>query len=68
MKIRLRLREVAKQKGFSMGRLSRESNVSYNTVKRIYDDPYYSITTHTLAKFAKALSVPSAELLEDEHS
>lgn len=65
MKIRLRLKDVAKRKGFSMGRLSRESGVSYNTVKRIYDNPYYSITTHTLAKFATALDVSSSELLED---
>jgi DNA-binding Xre family transcriptional regulator len=66
MRIRLRLKDVAKQKGFSMGKLSRESDVSYNTIKRIYDNPYYSITTHTLAKFAEALNVSSSELLADE--
>ncbi len=63
--IRLRVIEIARQKGISMGKLSRMSDVSYNTVKRIADDPYYSITTVTLAKLAKALGVPSTELIED---
>ena len=63
--VRLRVKEVAQQKGFSMGKLSRVSDVSYNTIKRIYDDPYYSITTVTLGKLAKALGVPTAELIED---
>ncbi|QBD76428.1 XRE family transcriptional regulator [Ktedonosporobacter rubrisoli] len=63
--IRLRIKEVAKQKKISMGKLSRTADVSYNTIKRIYDNPYYSATTITLAKLAKALGVPSSELIED---
>ena len=65
MAVRLRVKEVAQKKGFSMGRLSRTSDVSYNTIKRIYDDPYYVITTLTLGKIAKALDVPTASLIED---
>ncbi len=33
--IRLRVKEVAEQKGFSMGRLQRDAGVSYNTVKEV---------------------------------
>ena len=63
--IRLRVKEVAKEKGFSQGRLSRVANIHENTLKRIYRDPYAIITTETLDKLARALGVPSSELIED---
>lgn len=63
--IRLRVKEVAQEKGFSQGRLSRVANIDENTLKRIYRDPYAIITTETLNKLARALGVPSSELIED---
>ena len=63
--IRLRVKEVAKEKGFSQGRLSRVANIDESTLKRIYRDPFAIITTETLDKLAKALGVPSSELIED---
>lgn len=63
--VRLRVKEVAQEKGFSLGRLSRASDVAYNTVKGIYRDPYKEVTTTTLNKIAKALGVPASELIED---
>ncbi len=63
--IRLRIKEVAQEKGFSQGRLSRVANIDENTLKRIYRDPYAIITTETLDKLAKALGVPSSALIED---
>jgi DNA-binding Xre family transcriptional regulator len=65
MTVRLRVKEVARQKGFSMGKLQREADVAYNTVKRIFKDPYYVTTTETLGKLARALGVPPGELLEE---
>lgn len=62
--IRLRVKEVAKEKGFSMGKLSRASDVSFTTVKRMFDDSNYSVTTFTLDKLARALKVHPAELIE----
>lgn len=62
--IRLRVKEVAKEKGFSMGKLSRASDVSFTTIKRMFDDSDYSVTTFTLDKLAKALKVHPAELIE----
>ena len=62
--VHLKVKEVAERKGVSMGKLSRKSDVAYNTIKRIYDDPNYSPTVNTLAKLAKALDVPIAELIE----
>jgi DNA-binding Xre family transcriptional regulator len=61
--IRLKIKEVAKEKGFSMGKLSRTADVSYTTIKAIYSDPYYSITTYTLDKIATALDVDPRELI-----
>lgn len=65
MAIRLRVKEVARQKGFSMGKLQRDADVAYNTVKRMYKNPYHVITTETLGKLAKALGVHPGELLEE---
>ena len=64
--IRLRVKEVAQEKGFSLGKLSRASDVAYNTVKAIYRNPYKEVTTTTLNKLAAALGVPASELIEDE--
>ncbi len=65
MKIRLRIKEVAQEKGFTQGRLSRKANIDPTTLRRIYHNPYTVITTETLARLAEALGVPSAELIED---
>lgn len=62
--IRLKIKEVAAQKGLSQGRLSRIANIDENTLKRIYRDPYAIITTETLDKLAIALGVDVRELLE----
>jgi len=48
-----------------MGKLQRDADVAYNTVKRIFKDPYYVTTTETLGKLAKALGVPPGELIEE---
>ncbi len=63
--LRLRVKEIAKEKGFSMGKLSRASDVDYNTIKRMYDDKKYSPTVDTLHKVAKVLKVSIAELVEE---
>lgn len=68
MAVRLRVEEIAKEKGFSMGKLQRDADVAYNTVKRIFKDPYYITTTETLGKLAKALGVSPGELIEEVSS
>ena len=62
--IRLKIREVAQQKGFSMSRLSRESNMAYKTVQTIWRDPYHEVTTTTLNKLARTLGVDPSQLIE----
>ncbi len=63
--VRLRVREIAEQKGISRGKLSRLSDLSYPTVRDIWNDPYRDVSVSTLEKLAKALGVSTAELIED---
>ncbi|HYT36936.1 MAG TPA: helix-turn-helix transcriptional regulator [Ktedonobacteraceae bacterium] len=63
--VRLRVKEIAESKGFNMSSLSRASDVSFNTIKRIFRDPYKEVTTTTLERIARALEVPTSELIED---
>ena len=65
MALRLRIKEVARKKGVSMGKLQRDADVAYNTVKRMYKNPYHVITTETLGKLARALGVSPGELIEE---
>ncbi|WP_069804137.1 MULTISPECIES: helix-turn-helix domain-containing protein [Thermogemmatispora] len=63
--IRLRVKEVAQAKGVSMSRLSRISDVNYKTIQQIWRDPFREVSIKTIEKLAKALEVPSHELIED---
>lgn len=63
--IRLRIKEIAESKGINQGQLSRLSDVGYTTIRRIFDDPYYSVNMSTLERIAKALGVPATELIEE---
>lgn len=65
--VRLKVKEVALQKGISMNKLSRISDISLTTIKKMFDDPYYSATTTTLDKIAKSLGVSINSLIEDDH-
>jgi DNA-binding Xre family transcriptional regulator len=63
--LRLRVREVAQEKGISMSKLSRIADVNYKTIQTIWRDPYHGLNTITLNKIAQALEVPTSELIED---
>jgi len=63
--VRIRVKEIAKQRGISMGKLSRDSDIAYRTIQRIYNDPDYIPTIPTLEKIAKVLGVRTGDLLED---
>lgn len=63
--LRLRVKEVAKEKGFSQGKLARAADMATNTLRAIYRDPYREISTMTINKLARALDVPVTELIED---
>ena len=63
---KLRVKEIAQEKGISRGKLSRLADVDPTTMKRVYDDPHYSPTLITLEKLAKALGVKIGDLIDDE--
>lgn len=63
--LRLRVKEVAQAKGFSMNKLSQRSEVSYHIIRDIYRDPFKTVNTDTINRLAQALGVPTTDLLED---
>jgi transcriptional regulator with XRE-family HTH domain len=63
--VRLRVKEILQQKGMSMGKLSRASDISFNTIRRVCNDPSYSPTLNTLVSIAKALNVSVSDLYEE---
>jgi DNA-binding Xre family transcriptional regulator len=65
MTIRLKVKDVAKQKGISQAKLSRLADLNISTVQLIYRKPLEAnITLITLDRIAKALGVDVRELLE----
>jgi DNA-binding Xre family transcriptional regulator len=63
--IRLKVKEVARQRGISQGKLSRLSDVDLTTLQRIYKNPTSAnVTVFTLDKLARALGVDASELIE----
>jgi DNA-binding Xre family transcriptional regulator len=65
MKTRLRIKEIAEEKGMSMTKLSHRSEVAYNTVRKLFRDPYAEVTVTTLRRIADVLGVSVKDLLED---
>lgn len=64
MKSRLRIKEVAQEKGISLTKLSQRSEVAYNTVRRVWRDPFTDVTLSTLQRLADVLGVDVRELIE----
>ena len=65
MKIRLRVKEVAQAKGFTMARLQRAADINLKTIQAIWHDPRHNASLNTLDKIAKVLGVPVTDLIED---
>lgn len=65
MATRLRVKDIAQQKGISMGKLSRQADISYRTVQRIYNEPDYFPSIPTLERIARVLGVRTGDLIED---
>ena len=62
--VRLRVKELAKERGISMSKLSRVADVSYNTVKTMYRHPEHGFNTKSLERIARALQVDLTDLFE----
>lgn len=66
MAVRHRVKELAEQRGYNISSLSRKADVSQNTMRRIWHDPYRNVDLTVLGRIAKVLGVKTGELLEDE--
>ena len=62
---RLRVKEVAQARGFTMARLQRAADINLKTMQSIWHNPRHDASLNTLDKLAKALGVPVTELIED---
>ena len=63
--LRLRVKEVAQEKGVGLARLSRLADISYKTVQKIWRNPYHDASLSTLNRLARVLNVPATNHLED---
>jgi DNA-binding Xre family transcriptional regulator len=63
--IRLRVKEVAEEKGMSMRKLASRAGIAYNTLRTLYRNPYRQVTTTTLEKLAYALDTSVINLIEE---
>ncbi|TMB81307.1 MAG: helix-turn-helix transcriptional regulator [Chloroflexi bacterium] len=65
MKLRLKVREIAESQGFNQSTLARKADVDFNTVKRVFRNPYRDVSISTLYRLSKALRVSLDELIEE---
>jgi transcriptional regulator with XRE-family HTH domain len=63
--LRLRVKEIAQQQGLGQGKLARMADLDIKTLARIYKNPYAEVSSVTLEKLARALSIPVADLIEE---
>jgi transcriptional regulator with XRE-family HTH domain len=62
---RLRVKEVAQARGFTMARLQRAADINLKTLQAIWHNPRHNASLNTLDKIAAVLGVPVTELIED---
>ena len=64
-RVRLKVKEIATQKGWTQTKLSRAADLNAKTVSDIFHNPYKDVAFSTLLKIAKVLGVDVAELIEE---
>ena len=64
MKVRLKVKEIALERGFNQSTLSRAANVDFKTIQRLFRDPYRDVSLSTIVKIAWALNISLNDLIE----
>jgi transcriptional regulator with XRE-family HTH domain len=64
--IRVKVRDIARQKGISQRQLVIRSGLDIRVVQRVMRDPYVNIMLATLDRLAQTLGVDASELIESE--
>ncbi len=62
---RLKIKEEAEKRGLSMAKLSRMSDVSYNTMQALFRHPQHDVSLYILDRIARALRVSICDLIEE---
>ena len=63
---RLKVKEVATERGYNMAQLSRKTNVDFKTIKKLFRNPYHNVEFNVLTRIAEGLGVPLSDLVERE--
>jgi len=61
---RLQLESVLQQKNMNMMQLSRKSDVAYNTIRRMVNEPTKDVSLAVLVRIAETLNVTLADLVK----
>ncbi len=64
--LRLRVKEEAQARGFTIARLERTAGIDIKTVRAIWHNPQHNASFETLEKIAAAIGVPVTNLIEDD--
>jgi DNA-binding Xre family transcriptional regulator len=62
---RLKVKEIAQEKGWSQAKLGRAADINPRTMQGIYHDPYRDVAYSTLMKIARVLGVEVSDLIEE---
>ena len=62
MRLRLHIREIATQKGFTRTKISRLADLNYATVNALWTDEVRDVQVVTLEKIARVLQVKVSDL------
>jgi|GraSoiStandDraft_30_1057271.scaffolds.fasta_scaffold797557_3 DNA-binding Xre family transcriptional regulator len=62
---RLRVKEEAEKRGLSMAKLSRISDVSYNTMQVLFRHPHHDVSLYILDRIAQALDISICDLIDE---
>src|SRR5207237_8162093 len=54
MAVRLKVREIAEQKGYNISTLSRKADVGLSTIRRLWHDPRRPVDLFVLERISKA--------------
>jgi transcriptional regulator with XRE-family HTH domain len=62
---RLRVKEIAEQRGLSMGQLGRLADLSHPTIRDMFRSPFKEVKSGTLHKLTDVLGVTCDALFEE---
>lgn len=62
--LRLKVKEIAEQQGFTLAGLARKADIDQRTLRSIYREPTKEVSTTIISKLAAALNMSPLDLLE----